>query len=331
MSKLLILGATGFIGSHLCLEAKRRKWDIIAGVRKESNLSFLIENKIPYFTFQLNQTDILQEQLIIFKTKHPQLDYIIYNIGCTQSLNKEDYYRINFQYLKNFIEELKSQNYFPNKLLFTSSLAVHSGIIDKKIDEKFPFSPLTHYGKSKVMAEQYLKTIDSFPIIISRPTAVYGPRDLNFLSLIQGIKRHLELYPANESQGLSFIYIHDLVQAYFEILEQKSLHGAFILSDGKDYTAFQLNQIIKNTLGVKTIRARVPLTVLKGMAYLSESMDRLRGKAGIFNRDKVKELTVDSWHCDNNKLINNTGFQPEYDLEKGMKETLQWYKKHGYI
>ena len=331
MSKLLILGATGFIGSHLCLAAKGHDMDVVAAVRKESNLSFLQKNNIPYFNFQLNQVDLLHQQIINFKKEHPQLDSIIYNVGCTQSLNTKNYYQINFQYLKNFVKALQKADYFPKKFLFTSSLAVHQSQKGEAIQENAPFNPLTHYGKSKAEAEEFLSSVNEFPIIITRPTAVYGPNDLNFLPLIRSIKNHLEIYPSSPTQGLSLVYIDDLVNAYFAILNHDSLSGPYIISDGNNYTAKELNQTIKEILAVKTLEIKLPLTILKTMALLSEKKDKLSGKAGIFNRDKVKELTAISWHCDSNKLMNATGFRAEFNLKEGMQKTIQWYKQHGYI
>jgi len=331
MSKLLILGATGFIGSHLCLAAKNHNIDIIAGVRKESKLSFLQKNNIPYFTFQLDKPFALLRELTNFQKQTPDLDFIIYNVGCTQTLNSQDYYTINFQYLQNFIKALQKLNYFPNKFLFTSSLAVHQSIDNKPIVETSEYAPLTHYGKSKVMAEQFLETIQEFPIIITRPTAVYGPKDMNFLSLIRSLKKHLEIYPSEPTQGLSFVYIDDLVEVYYQLLQQASVEGAYIISDGQDYTAKQLNDIIKNLLNVKTLKIQLPASLLTAMAFLNEGIDRLRGQASIFNRDKVKELTVSSWLCSSQKLQSQTGFQTRFNLEQGMTKTIKWYQQNGFI
>ncbi|MCK5856007.1 MAG: NAD(P)-dependent oxidoreductase [Bacteroidales bacterium] len=334
MSKLLIIGSTGFIGKHLCLEAKRRNYEIIAGVRAKSDLDFLNKNQIPSFSFTLSDKNILMDELLEFKSKYKSLDFIIYNVGCTQAFNKTDYRTINYQYLRNFIESLQKNNYYPKKLLFTSSLAVHHPIplcgcaFIKENDE---LNPVTSYGASKILAEQYLNTIDCFPIVIARPTAVYGAGDQNFLRLIRSIKNHIEIYAVRKKQLLSLIYVEDLVDAYFGLLKKSNTSGPYLISDGKSYSTEKLNSIIKGILKTKTIKMVLPYNTLKLLAWLKENIDKVKGKPGIFNQDKVNDLIAESWVCDTYKLQQEIAFKPKYSLEQAMQKTIKWYQDNELL
>ena len=334
MSKLLIIGSTGFIGKHLCVEAKGLNYEIIAGTRAQSDLSFLNNKQIPSYNFTLSDKKLLRDELLLFKSKHANLDFIIYNVGCTQSLNKSDYKTINYKYLKNFIESLQEVKLYPKKLLFTSRLAVHHPIAlcgCAFIKETDILKPVTSYGASKMMAEQYLNTINDFPIVIARPTAVYGPGDRNFLSLIRSIKNHIEIYAVQKKQLLSLIYVEDLVDAYFGLLRKNNINGPYLISDGKSYTTEKLNATIKSILKSKTIKLVVPYSMLKLMAWSKEIIDKITGKPGIFNQDKVNDLIAESWACDTFKLQQEIDFKPKYSLEQAMQKTIKSYQDNELI
>jgi len=334
MPKILIIGATGFIGSHLSLEAKKRNYQVFAAVRKESNHDFLQKNDIYSYELNLNNKALLENQIANIKHEIDSFDYIIYNVGCTQSLNKQDYYTINFEYLKNFISALQTNTFYPKKLLFTSSLAVHQpgdSNSMKPITEKDALLPVSHYGKSKLQAELFLKTIKDFPIVIARPTAVYGPKDLNFLSLIKSINNHIELYPINRKQRLSMLHIDDLVDAFFSLLENDNCSGAYLISDGNHYSLQEINNSIKAHLNRKTIKLSLPLFLLIIAAFFAELRDKIKSKAGIFNLEKVKEIKARNWQCDISKLKNDVGFHAKYNFNEGIKTSINWIKDNGYI
>lgn len=334
MPKLLIIGSTGFIGKHLCLKAKSLDYTIIAATRTQSKLAFLHENQIPNFKFTLDNKALLQKELLAFREEYGKPDYIIYNVGCTQSLTRSDYHKVNYQYLKNFIESLQAIALYPNKFLFTSSLSVHHPISRcgcAFINENDDQNPITTYGRSKMKAEEYLNSISNFPILIVRPTAVYGPGDLNFLGLIKSIKNHIEIYPVRKDQSLSLIFIDDLVDAYYLLLQNNNAIGAYLISDGKAYNIGQLYTTIKKILGSKTIKLVIPYSMLKFLAWNNEIIDRIKGKASIFNREKVNDLAAESWVCDTYKLQKEIAFKPKYSLEMGMQKTIKWYQDNEYI
>src|SRR5690554_220402 len=81
-------------------------------------------------------------------------------------------------------------------------------------------NPNTAYGKSKLLAENFLKSIPDFPYVILRPTGVYGPNDKDYLILIKAVNKGINVGAGFKKQLLSFIYISDLVDIVFSCIEK---------------------------------------------------------------------------------------------------------------
>ena len=120
IKKILITGASGFIGSFLVEEALKRKYEVYAGVRTSSNRKYL-PNEAIHFT-EMNFSD--KKALKTWLQKESRFDYIIHAAGIIKSCNKTDFITSNYQYTKNFIEVLYETDKIPDKFLFISSLAV---------------------------------------------------------------------------------------------------------------------------------------------------------------------------------------------------------------
>ena len=75
----------------------------------------------------------------------------------------------------------------------------------------------------------------------------------------------------------------------------------------------------------------VPLWLLTVIGYFSEWMGKLAGKLPPLNIDKLNEIKASNWQCDIEPLIKDTGYQPVFNLEKGIEETVNWYKENNWL
>lgn len=167
-------------------------------------------------------------------------------------------------------------------------------------------------------------------IVIVNPTAVYGPRDKDFLFLLKTIAKKLELYIGRHEQMLSFVHVHDLVQGIFLAMELNVFNKNLIISDLKNYSSITFNNIVKQSLKVKTIIVKVPVSVATVFAVFSEVMGNIRGITPVLNRERLKEFKAKNWTVDASE-IENLGFKPKYDLQNGIPETIKWYKENGWL
>ena len=326
MKRILITGASGFIGSHLVDGALRKGMETYAAIRKTSKREYLQDAKIHVAEIDFNAPESLRKLL-----KSTPFDYIIHTAGTTHAPNPETYNRVNSGTLQILVELIQEEQIPLQKFVYLSSLAAfgpnenHTG---RLISNDSRPMPVTAYGRSKLLAEEYLQK-QAIPWVIIRPTAVYGPRDRSFLPIYRSIGSGFEIYFTRKKQKLSFVYIHDLVDAIYRSLDGPA-QTAYFVSDGCEYSLQEFFQVIKTIRNKKTIPVYLPTGMIRQIATLNELFCKPFGVYPFFNSEKVNELVASGWMCDLNHLITSTGFQPGYTLKKGMAETLEFYKKKGF-
>jgi len=330
MKKVLITGASGFIGSFLVEEALKRNFEVYAGVRRSSNRKYLSNPAIHFLEIDFTDKVALKNML---KNKD-RFDYIIHAAGVIKTCNKNDFAVINYQYTKNFIEALQETTKVPDKFLFISSLAVF-GPGDEKTMQPIKSTdtphPVTLYGKSKLIAEQYIQSLPDFPYLILRPTGVYGPREKDYYLAYKSIKQHIESYIGTKEQHLTFLYVTDLARLVFDALESKITGKAYFVTDLQRYTVEQFNGIIKKILNKKAFVIVFPKAIVRLVVFITEKLSCFFGKPVTLNSDKYKELICKNWLCESDEIVKDFGFQPEYDLERGVQEAIAWFKKEKLL
>jgi dihydroflavonol-4-reductase len=164
MKKILITGASGFVGSFLVAEALERGLEVHAGVRKTSSRKYLQDDRIHFF--EVNFTDI---EGMAQRMKAQQFDYIIHNAGIVGAPKREDYFRVNCEYTKNFVQAIEQADLELKKFTYTSSLAAYGPASNEDLNDFVKETdipkPITAYGESKLKAEQFLKKQDDLPCI----------------------------------------------------------------------------------------------------------------------------------------------------------------------
>ena len=189
-----------------------------------------------------------------------------------------------------------------------------------------PQKPDTVYGKSKLLAEQYVCGQDYFPYVILRPTGVYGPGDKDYRMAIESIRSGFDFAAGMKPQYITFIYVKDLAIVAFQALEKETIRNrAYFVADGDVYTDTQFACLIQEIIQKKRVfRARIPLWLVYLVCLCSEWIGRLTGKPQTLNTDKYKILKTRNWICDTEPIRQELGFTPAYDLRKGLEETIHY-------
>jgi len=334
MTKVLITGASGFIGSFLVEEGLKRNCTVYAGIRKTSSRKYLTDPKIRFIEFDFSTTASLESTLLELKNQKIHFDFIIHCAGITKSQKKEDFIRINYFNTRNFINALIHTETAPSKFLFISSLAAY-GPGDPVTMQPVKLSdtpkPIEIYGKSKLEAEKFITSLSNFPWLIFRPTGVYGPRETDYYIFFKTINNGFEPYIGTKKQILTFIYVKDLVRLVFDALASPIVHKAYFISDGSEYDSVTFAEITKKHLNKKTFSFTVPSGVVKVLARSLEKICGLWGTTPTLNSDKYNVLSSTNWKCEVSPLQNDFNFKALYDLDAGVKETLEWYIKEGWF
>ena len=223
------------------------------------------------------------------------------------------------------------------RFVFISSLSIFGAIKEQQpyeeIRETDTPQPNTAYGRSKLAAEQYLESLGTrVPYIILRPTGVYGPREKDYFIMAKSIKGHSDFAVGFKRQDITFVYVRDVVQAIFLALEKGQTGRKYFLSDGNVYQSVTFSNLIHEELGRPWwIRITAPVWVLRIVTFFGEYIGRMTGKVTALNNDKYNILRQRNWRCDIQPAIDELGYQPQYDLQRGVKETIKWYKNNGWL
>ena len=329
--KILITGASGFIGSFIVEEALRRGFETWAAIRKSSSKDYLRDERIHFIELNLNSKEQLVKQLM-----GHDFDYVVHAAGVTKCLNKQDFYRINTEGTKNLVDALMETTRMSLKrFVFVSSLSIFGAIKEQlpyeEIRETDIPQPNTVYGRSKLEAEQYLATT-RVPYIILRPTGVYGPREKDYYIMAKSIKGHSDFAVGYQRQDITFVYVEDVVQAVFLALDHGQIGRRYFLSDGEVYQSATFSNLIHEELGRPWwIRIKAPIWVLRIITFFGEYIGRMTGKVTALNNDKFNILKQRNWRCDIEPARKELGFEPKVKLEEGVKRTIKWYKENGWL
>ena len=321
--RVLITGASGFLGYHLLLSALQQNLEVFAAVRKNSKIDHLKELPIKYLFLDYDDVDSMTTLLAENK-----INYIIHAAGVTKAVKQKTYNDINSTYSVNLAKAALALGSTFRKMVFISSLASIGPLNDfeNNITEQTVPTPVTAYGRSKLLAENELAKI-RIPLIVLRPTAVYGPRDKDIFIMLKTVSKGFDPYIGKILQQLSFVHVSDVanvaVQSLFVINT-----GAYNITDGNCYSRYQFADIVKVILNKKAIRFHIPMPIIKALAYFLESFNSLINKPAVISREKLFELAATNWICDISKAKNELNYIPKYNLESGLKDSIIWYQKN---
>lgn len=328
MKRVLITGASGFLGYHLIQAALQSGLEVFAAVRHSSNIEHLKDLNIQY-----TQLDFSSEESLKREIEEKAYHYIIHASGTTKAKTAEDYNTINATYTQNLARAAASANVIIEKFVFVSSLAALGplDILKEQIEDDSEARPVTIYGASKLLAEQYLAEIPHLPLIVFRPTAVYGPREKDMFILFKTINSGWEPHIGRFEQQLSFIYVTDLAQIIIKALYSRIEKKTYNVSDGLVYDRYALADGVKKALSKKTFSIHLPVRAVHALAA---TMDLIYAKSEMtpaLNKHKMPELTAVNWACNIRNIKNDLNFNPQYDLESGIHETVIWYKTNNWL
>jgi nucleoside-diphosphate-sugar epimerase len=327
-TKILITGSSGFIGTHLVEIALQQQFEVYAMVRKSSNTKYLENANIVYG--DVNDESNLMSIFDDFNKNNVTIDYVVHAAALTKSNSKKDFFATNYHGTENLINALKKCNINPKKIIFISSLAASGPAKANNQIQLSHQNPITLYGQSKLQAEQLIKN-SSFPYIIIRPTAVYGPGEKDLYTVFKFINKNINPILGNHKQELTFIYVRDLVRLILRATISELENEIYFASDGKTYDKQALSLAIGTALNKKPINLKFPLPIVRMVAFIAQYVSAIAGKVSPLNLEKYNELVAESWSCEMTKTVHHFQFQARHDLESGVKKTVEWYKENKWI
>ncbi|WP_159633656.1 NAD-dependent epimerase/dehydratase family protein [Sphingobacterium composti Ten et al. 2007 non Yoo et al. 2007] len=330
-TKVFITGASGFVGSHLVEAAKQRGWEVHAAVRSSSKT-----DDIKAFVDKFIHPDFGNVEELQHLFLQEQYNYIIHAAALTKSKSEEEMLRVNVGMTQNLMQAAFVEGVELKRFIYVSSLAAIGPIAynsKQDIQEETEYRPLTVYGRSKKTSELNIKKrFADKAISVFRPTAVYGPREKDLFILFDTLNKGLDPYIGANPQKLSFIYVKDLVDILLKGCEASQEGLEFYnISDGQVYSKYAMADIFRNTFKKKALRLHIPYRIVALVARISQMLYKNSSKTPVIYPERLGELTAENWSCDISKAKQKLGFNPQYNLERGLTETLMWYKKNNWL
>ena len=311
--KVLVTGAGGFIGSHLTELLVEEGYDVKAFVRYNSKNNWgwiessLAKNNIEVITGDIRDYDSVYNSLKSCDT----VFHLAALIGIPYSyISPKAYIETNITGTYNILQACKELCI--NQVLVTSTSETYGTAQYVPIDEKHPMVGQSPYSATKIAADQLaISFYRSFnlPVKIVRPFNTYGPRQSAraiiptvIAQLLSG-KENLSLGNLTPTRDLT--YVKDTCKGFLEIYKSEKLFGEVTnIGMGQEINIGDLVKKISSLLSIKT--------------NIKTDTHRVRPE-----NSEVERLL-----CDNNKLMQNTNWKPDYDLDKGIMETIEWLKNY---
>lgn len=331
VKNILLTGASGFIGTHVAKAAVEKGYNIYALVRRSSDIESLKKRGITFIYGDITDKESLKLALLQITSIGISFDYVIHAAALTKATSEEIFMKSNAEGTRNLMDALAESGIKPEKVVFLSSLAACGPEEFGRIIDKEKSKPITQYGKSKLAAEGVLKSYTQFPYVIIRPTAVYGPGEKDLFSVFKIVKLGINPILGNNPQELTFINVKDLTEFILAALKSKHANKTYFATDGLVYDKASFGKAIANSMNKNVTSIKIPLPLVKGIAFLSQNTMALFGKLSPLNLEKYKELTAQSWNCDIEETIKELNYIPAVTLHEGVAETTNWYKKNKWI
>lgn len=331
--KILVTGANGFVGSHLCEELLKKENTVYALVRNKNKFKIdLPENQ--KVNLHLIQGSLDQSELNWINDLPNDLEACVHTAGIVHSFDEREFYRINAEASENLAKKLFVKTPLLHFILISSLAAAGPSISDSPRDEQEVPLPVSDYGRSKKLAEELVqKNTPDLALTIIRPPMVIGPRDLAVLDIFKMVKSRIIILPGLDSKDkkYSFVSVFDLVTTIILCLEKRKT-GTFYSAYPDVATFKEIIEKIKKLFGYRIIfYIPLPLILAKLVAFFLAFLYRFIEHDIRLTPDKYHELAANNFTCRATKSEVELNQQYRRDLDRTLKEAFEDYKNKKLI
>lgn len=340
MAKVLVTGASGFIGYHLVTALVAQGDDVTCLVRETSCVGSLLKAGVRIVKGDVTDGDSLVSPV------HAK-DIVYHLAGCTRSRDIRKFYRVNQRGVANITKACANQD-TPPVLVTVSSLAAVGPALDRKPKTEADWrTPVSHYGHSKRAGERAAEAFaDRVPISIVRPAIVLGEWDRVGLLLFRSIARFgVHIVPCwKDRRRFSVIHADDLSRLLILAAQngkrlaahttngEQGLQGYYFAASDEAPTYADIGRMVAEAVGrVHWGIIPAPSPIVWTVAYANEALSRMKQYLPFVNVDKAREITAGDWICSAQKAVSELGFQVGLPLLERLRQTAHWYRREGWL
>ncbi len=317
----LVTGATGFVGSHLSERLRGEGWRVRALVRGSSDTRHLNELGVECVV-----GDLTDERSVAGAAAGYEV--VFHLAAATFERDEASFVRANVEGTRAVARGALLGG--ASRIVYLSSYAAcgPSRAGSPRRTGETP-APLTAYGRSKLAGERALEAAEALEPVILRSPAVYGPRDRALLSYFRLVRWWLAPGPGGGDRELHLIYAPDLAAALVRAADVPG--GTYAVADPEVHTWSELVAEISAAMGRRPLRPRLPVSLVRLAARVTEGAGHLAGRTVTFNREKAEEMLAAGWVCE---LDGPEALLPQDEvtpLPVGIAETVRWYTRQGWL
>jgi nucleoside-diphosphate-sugar epimerase len=322
--RLLVTGATGFLGRNVLLRALSEGWEIFAPVRSPDKLSQQL-----LFEKQDGQA---VHVLPAVPGQWPKIspEYAILCGGVLFERTRSDYFCTNVNWTLDTLRALPEQ--CRTVVISSQSAGGPTPIGRRSRTEADSDSPITWYGESKlVMEESIRREFPNRPITILRPSMILGPRDSATLPLFRMARSRVRIKPGLRSKTYSFIAVEDLVAAIFLALESEPLALSCYVASTHPTTDWQLIASAAAACAARGMTLPVPQLFVRMLSRVVDASPVLRAQTPSLTRDRAREIWPDRWVVDGSKFAQLTSWRPTTGLSDALRAAHSYYVREAKL
>lgn len=318
--RVLLTGATGFVGSHVARALAEAGHEVRCGVRPTSDTRPIDDLPAERVPIDLESPRALAEAVSDARV-------VVHAAGLTRASRPSDYYSVNAEGTRRLAMAAAAAGV--RRFVFISSLAARGP--DDPSTGAGGDHPVSDYGRSKLAAEAYLRDLDGpMEVVALRPAAVYGPRDTEFLPLFRMARAGWVAVPGG-APLLQPVYAGDLARAVLAASREGVGFGPFPVADGERYAWKDVVLALENALGRPVRAVRLPGAAFLLAGELAGRAARVLGSDAPLDGRRARDLAVHTWTCDVSAARGDLGWRAEVPLFEGLERTARWYLEAGWL
>jgi dihydroflavonol-4-reductase len=325
--RVLVTGGTGFIGSHLVELLLEKGYAVTCLVRDRNSLRWLAGLQV-----ELIEGDCCKPGSLT-PAVHG-VSAVFHVAGLTRAKRARDYYLVNHLGTRNILEACARQNPGIEKFVMVSSLAAAGpGQDGRPVSQHDTPRPVSDYGRSKLLAEEETRKYkDIFPVVVLRPSAVYGPRDRDMFEFFRWAVRGLMIEFSGGERYISTCYVEDLAAAMVLAAETKIASGSiYCIAENRACSWTEFRKALLSAGEVRALTIKIPYAAAYLIGLASEIGSMFTTRPALTNRQKIREAAQQYWICDLSATEGELGFKAQYPLQRGLPATWKWYRDNHWL
>lgn len=330
--RLLVTGGTGFIGSHLAEEGRRRGAEVVVlGLtdrpEEKANLDALTRQGVEVLPGSITDDELCRQAV-------RRVTHVFHLAVAMREGGKSDEFfeSVNLEGTRRLLEASVAAGV--KRFVYCSTIGIYGHRAAGVTREDSPFAPGNIYERTKVSAERLVRRFgldERLPFVILRPADVYGPRDQRLLKLFKGVSRgRFPLFGSGDGRR-HMVYVDDVVSAFFQACERSEAIGeALIVAGPSVCTLRELIERVREATGSKRFGIRLPLKPMLLASGVVEDLCRVLQVDPPIYRRRMDFFWSDS-AFDTSRARRVLDWAPRVDLEEGVRRTLEAYRQAGLV